>query len=141
MPAPNITTALENSLDMCFSALYIHEVKNYLFLNFINKNLKLHRKFHHGDYIDLDNVKEENDDETDGENLFEMNQKRPLLEMNDKRSQYNKEIETESEDDNNANNLTLTNYNDNTYLTSNQNNGLKLSHNQPKISYHSNLNL
>ena len=54
---------------------------------------------------------------------------------------YNKEIETESEDDNNAHNLTLTNYNDNNYLTNNQNNGLKLSHNQTKINYHSNLDL
>ncbi len=36
---------------MCFSALYMHE---------------LHRKYHHGDYIDLDNVKEENDEEANG---------------------------------------------------------------------------
>lgn len=47
IPGPTVTTAAENSLDMCFSALYMHE---------------LHRKYHYGDYIDLDNVKEENDE-------------------------------------------------------------------------------
>nr|AWV66659.1 autophagy-related protein 9 [Brachionus plicatilis] len=114
MPGPNITTALENSLDMCFSALYIHE---------------LHRKYHHGDYIDLDNVKEENDDDTDGDNLFEMNQKRPLLKSGGKRGPHSQEIESESEEDN-SHNLTMTSYNDNTYLTTNRGNGLKLSHNQ-----------
>ena len=45
---PSIKTALENSLDMCFSALYMHE---------------LHRKYHHGEYQDLDNLKEENSEE------------------------------------------------------------------------------
>lgn len=45
---PSITTALENSLDMCFSALYMHE---------------LHRKYHHGEYQDLDQLREENSDE------------------------------------------------------------------------------
>jgi hypothetical protein len=45
---PSITTALENSLDMCFSALYMHE---------------LHRKYHHGEYQDLDQLREENSEE------------------------------------------------------------------------------
>lgn len=45
---PTITTAIENSLDMCFSALYMHE---------------LHRKYHHGEYQDLDNLREENSEE------------------------------------------------------------------------------
>lgn len=81
----------------------------------------------------MDNVKEENDDETDGENLFEMNQKRPLLESGKKRGQYNQGLESESEDDN-SHNLTMTNYNDNTYLTSNRSNVLKLSHIQNQIN-------
>jgi hypothetical protein len=61
------TTALENSLDMCFSALYMHE---------------LHRKYNHGDYIDLDKVKEENDDENEQKpdaSDYYLSQKRPLL--------------------------------------------------------------
>jgi len=63
VPTPSITTALENSLDMCFSALYMHE---------------LHRKYHHGDYIDLDNVKEENSEEMNDENGYN----EPLLGQN-----------------------------------------------------------
>jgi autophagy-related protein 9 len=59
LPTPSITTALENSLDMCFSALYMHE---------------LHRKYHpHNEYLDLDNLKEEEeeqeqDDDDDDDN-------------------------------------------------------------------------
>lgn len=54
---PSITTALENSLDMCFSALYMHE---------------LHRKYHHGEYQDLDNLREENSEELNSEERTEM---------------------------------------------------------------------
>ena len=46
-----MTTALESSLDMCFSALYMHE---------------LHRKYHHGEYQDLDQLREENSDDVNG---------------------------------------------------------------------------
>lgn len=53
VPTPNITTALESSLDMCFSALYMHE---------------LHRKYNHGDYIDLDRVKEEEPEDEEADN-------------------------------------------------------------------------
>ena len=53
LPTAGMTTALDSSLDMCFSALYMHE---------------LHRKYHHGDYIDLDNVKEETEELENEEN-------------------------------------------------------------------------
>lgn len=45
IPTSNIINAVENSLDMNFSALYMHE---------------LHRKYHHGEYLDLDSINEEN---------------------------------------------------------------------------------
>lgn len=116
LATPTITTALENSLDMCFSALYMHE---------------LHRKYHHGEYVDLDNVKEENDDEVEEEddgNLFNSNQKRPLLKKRISFSKNNEdEGEEEEEDDYGENhNKTLTNLNEtktNRYL-----NQLKLTH-------------
>lgn len=59
IPTSTLSTAHENSLDMCFSALYMHE---------------LHRKYHNrsggAEYIDLDKVKEEesrDDDDDDGQ--------------------------------------------------------------------------
>ena len=45
IPSSNIISAVENSLDMNFSALYIHE---------------LHRKYNHGEYLNLDSINEEN---------------------------------------------------------------------------------
>jgi autophagy-related protein 9 len=45
LPSSNIISAVENSLDMNFSALYMHE---------------LHRKYHHGEYLNLDSINEEN---------------------------------------------------------------------------------
>lgn len=105
MPAPTITTALENSLDMCFSALYMHE---------------LHRKYHHGDYIDLDNVKEENDEQLNEENdyqenSYDLNLNRPLL---SKSVKYQSNIsEQESDSDHNA---TITNLNANTPINTNR---------------------
>ncbi|CAF0724872.1 unnamed protein product [Brachionus calyciflorus] len=123
LPGPSIANALESSLDMCFSALYMHE---------------LHRKYHHGDYIDLDNVKEENDDET--ENIFEMNQKRPLLGSNNKKSKYTHEANEESEsDDEDDTNLTVTSYNENAYLTSNRVNTLKLAHTTQPNNFNANV--
>ena len=77
---PSITTALENSLDMCFSALYMHE---------------LHRKYHHGDYIDLDNVKEESDDNVNEEQMY---QRQPLL-LKNKKSNKNRDDESENSHD------------------------------------------
>jgi len=62
IPTSTLATAHENSLDMCFSALYMHE---------------LHRKYQRGgggEYIDLDNVKEEDSNGNGGadeENGFE----------------------------------------------------------------------
>jgi hypothetical protein len=117
LSAPTITTALENSLDMCFSALYMHE---------------LHSKYHHGDYIDLDNVKEENDEDNQmitassgpnrdylNLNNVNINMKQPLLKSSSFGSSrlkinYNEEDDERENNDNavndDVNNTTLTNY-------------------------------
>jgi len=99
IPTPSITTALENSLDMCFSALYMHE---------------LHRKYHHGEYMDLDNVKEESEDgglagnEDNDENQGGYNDsgpRQPLLKMNKQQqkpsnnSRMNRDSDDENEND------------------------------------------
>jgi len=60
LPPVTITNTIENNLDMSFSALYMHE---------------LHRKYHHGDYIDLDSVHEESTRDND-------------LEMDEPESEY-----------------------------------------------------
>ncbi len=112
---PNITTALENSLDMCFSALYMHE---------------LHRKYHHGEYMDLDNVKEENEDgglagnqENDDENEHE-NQcgyndsgpKQPLLKTHNKQQQQHKQNNRNRDSDDENENDRNTNYTNKNFI-------------------------
>ena len=100
---PTITTALENNLDMCFSALYMHE---------------LHRKYHHGDYIDLDNVKEENDDNNEENNNFDNDEdqsgnggesSRPLLNSNGQGKNAENEGYQNSDSDNETVDNTLIN--------------------------------
>ena len=99
--APVVTTALENNLDMCFSALYMHE---------------LHRKYHHGDYLDLDKVKEEvvddeeqeetrehyynriQDDENDEEEIVN-NSRKPLLAAGRTKGSTLKQNENENTED------------------------------------------
>jgi hypothetical protein len=84
LPSTGMTTALDNSLDMCFSALYMHE---------------LHRKYHHGDYIDLDKVKEETDELDDEENAQMENLDDTQQELLNRNYEYN----NLDSDDNNGN--------------------------------------
>jgi hypothetical protein len=108
------TTALENSLDMCFSALYMHE---------------LHRKYNHGDYIDLDKVKEENDDENEQKpdaSDYYLSQKRPLLGKSVIKFRPNN-YDEESEATDNEQIETLVNHSeDNPVFNNNNNNNNRL---------------
>ena len=60
---------------------------------------KLHRKYHHGEYLDLDNLKEENEEENSREYLNDQQemtkQKKPLLATN----RFNETTHGQSEDD------------------------------------------
>jgi hypothetical protein len=95
---------------------------------------ELHRKYHHGDYIDLDNVKEENDEDHQilppnigpnrdylNFNNVNMNMKQPLLKSNSFGSSRLKINYNEEDDERESNNSTVNNINEdvnNTTLTS-----------------------
>lgn len=75
--------------------------------------LKLHRKYNHGDYIDLDNVREENeevDNEQPETSDYYLSQKRPLLGKSIVQYKPNS-FDDEEEANNSDQNDTLTNKN------------------------------
>ena len=75
--------------------------------------LKLHRKYNHGDYIDLDNVREENeevDNEQPEASEYYLSQKRPLLGKSIVQYKPNS-FDDEEEANNSDQNDTLTNKN------------------------------
>ena len=109
---------------------------------------ELHRKYHHGDYIDLDNVKEENDEDNQmmppnhgpnrdylNSNNVNINMKQPLLKSNSFGSSrlkvnYNEEDDEPESNDNtinnnindDVNNTTLTSYHQQQPLNNNNRN-------------------